>query len=151
MGSCCSTFSGSHDLRYAKPTRTPPDACAPKCGVRRLDTQFISTNRPVVEFAAQDPFYFGPPLSARWGAEMMRAMDDVWANIEKSTFPFLIVHGMEDKLCSIEGSRRFVEAAVSSDKQLIEYPGLYHEVLTEVKWKDVLRDVMGFMNKYCPS
>ncbi|KEG11331.1 putative monoglyceride lipase [Trypanosoma grayi] len=125
-------------------------SCLPKLGVQRLDNNLISTNRPVLELAKQDPFYFSPPLTARWAAEMLRAMDDVWVNMENSGFPFLIVHGEKDRLCSIAGSRRFLELALSTDKKMIEYEGLFHEVLTEVRWKEVMKDVIEFVNDRCP-
>lgn len=124
--------------------------CLPKLSLQKLDTKRISTNRPVVELAEQDPLCFSSGLTARWGAEMLRAMDDVWANMEKCTFPFLIVHGTSDALCSISGSRRFVESAPSKQKRLIEYDGMYHEVLTETKRREVLKDVQGFLDSHCP-
>ncbi|KAF8293930.1 putative monoglyceride lipase [Trypanosoma cruzi] len=123
----------------------------PRLAVRSLDIDLISGNRPVVELAKQDPFRFSVPLTARYGAEMMRAIDDVWKNMERSTFPLLIVHGSKDLLCAVGGSRRFMELAVSTDKRLIEYEGLMHEVLTEVTWRKVLSDIQGFLDGHCLS
>lgn len=123
--------------------------CLPKLGVQRLDSSLSSRNRQVVEFNVQDPFYFSNSLTARWGAEMLRAMDDVWVNMERSTFPLLILHGTQDRLCSINGSRRLLNSALSRDKKLIEYEGMYHEVFREVKWRDVLQDVQAFLDSHC--
>ncbi|EKF27476.1 monoglyceride lipase, putative, partial [Trypanosoma cruzi marinkellei] len=78
----------------------------PKLAVRSLDPDLISGNRPIVELAKQDPFRFSVPLTARYGAEMMRAIDDVWENMERSTFPLLIVHGSRDLLCAVSGGWR---------------------------------------------
>lgn len=39
--------------------------------------------------------------------------------------PLLLMHGMEDKVCSIEGSRK-VAAGEACD--YVEWPGLYHEI-----------------------
>ncbi|PWU87838.1 putative monoglyceride lipase [Trypanosoma cruzi] len=123
----------------------------PKLAVRSLDIDLISGNRPVVELAKQDPFRVSVPLTARYGAEMMRAIDDVWKNMERSTFPLLIVHGSKDLLCAVGGSRRVMELAFSTDKRLIEYEGLMHEVLTEVTWRRVLSDIQGFLDGHCLS
>lgn len=39
--------------------------------------------------------------------------------------PFLLMHGTEDKICDIEGSRK---VAAREDCEYIEWPGLYHEL-----------------------
>lgn len=124
--------------------------CLPKLGVQKLDHSLVSKNRQVLEFNAQDPFYSSHTLTARWGAEMLQAMDDVWENLDKSTFPLLILHGTQDRLCSINGSRKLLESTLSTDKKLIEYEGMYHEVLREVKWRKVLSDVQSFLDIHCP-
>ncbi|RNF21611.1 monoglyceride lipase [Trypanosoma conorhini] len=125
--------------------------CFPKLGVKTLDVNLISKNSQVVELAKQDPFMSSASLTARWGAEMLRAIDEFWKKVDKATFPLLIVHGGDDRLCAISGSRRFAELAPSSDKKFIAYDGLSHEVLNEVSWREVLRDVQSFVDSHCPS
>lgn len=39
--------------------------------------------------------------------------------------PFLLMHGTDDKICSIEGSRKI---AALEDCDYVEWPGLYHEI-----------------------
>lgn len=122
---------------------------APKLPAKKLDAAMVSTNTPVVELVEQDPFYSNASLRARFGNEMFLAQDYVIANTktDKTAFPFLVVHGDKDSLCSPEMSRAFYEAATSTDKDYKLYPGAYHEVLTEVCRKQVLDDVMEFIMK----
>jgi alpha-beta hydrolase superfamily lysophospholipase len=47
------------------------------------------------------------------------------------TVPWLAVHGEADKVCPVSGSRALIESLGSSDKQLVTYPGLLHEVHNE--------------------
>lgn len=43
--------------------------------------------------------------------------------------PFLLMHGSEDRICSIEGSRRVAaQYAGRPDFTFIEWPGYYHEI-----------------------
>jgi len=56
------------------------------------------------------------------------------------------VHGSEDRLIPVEGSRRLVEAVGSSDVELKIYPGLYHEVFNEPEQEQVLDDVVRWIN-----
>ena len=122
----------------------------PKMPVSSLELATISKNKAVLELAAQDPYYFKGSVPARWAYEMLCAMDEAWSSVGSSTYPFLIVHAKEDKLCSIEGSRKFFEKSPSKDKVLREYDDMYHEVLTEVQRHLVLNDVLQFINERCP-
>ena len=48
--------------------------------------------------------------------------------------PLLILHGEEDVLCNIAGSRKLLAALGgegAKDKTLLPFPGLKHEILTE--------------------
>jgi acylglycerol lipase len=47
------------------------------------------------------------------------------------TLPWLAVHGEADKVCPPSGSTSLIEALGSSDKRLVTYPGLLHEVHNE--------------------
>lgn len=56
--------------------------------------------------------------------------------------PFLLMHGTEDRICSIKGSRKI---AALEDCDYVEWPGLYHEIHnggpdsdgSEVIWKAI--------------
>ncbi|RHW70985.1 monoglyceride lipase [Trypanosoma brucei equiperdum] len=124
-------------------------SCVPKFGVGSIDPKSVSTNRQVVELLEQDPLNFDAKLTARWGKTMLDAMEFVWTQVERATYPVLILHGAKDALCPISGSRKFLESVPTTDKQLIEYPGLGHEVLTEVRWREVLGDILKFINAHC--
>ena len=62
-----------------------------------------------------------------------------------STAPLLVVHGSEDRLVPVAGSRRLVECAGSADVELKVYPGLYHEVFNEPERDQVLGDVVSWI------
>jgi alpha-beta hydrolase superfamily lysophospholipase len=49
----------------------------------------------------------------------------------KITLPWLAVHGESDKVCPVSGSQALLAALGSSDKQLVTYPALLHEVHNE--------------------
>jgi alpha-beta hydrolase superfamily lysophospholipase len=59
------------------------------------------------------------------------ACRNIYAHARQITLPWLAVHGEADKVCPVSGSQSLVAALGSSDKQLITYPGLLHEVHNE--------------------
>jgi alpha-beta hydrolase superfamily lysophospholipase len=53
------------------------------------------------------------------------------ASISQIRKPWLAIHGEADTVCPVSGSRRLIERLASSDKQLVLYEGLRHEVHNE--------------------
>ena len=46
--------------------------------------------------------------------------------------PFLILHGEEDTVCSIKGSKKLMEEAQVRDKTLRTFPGAWHNLFREL-------------------
>ena len=59
--------------------------------------------------------------------------------------PLLVVHGEQDKLIPVGGSRHLVECVGSADVHLKVYPELYHEVFNEPERAVVLDDVVSWI------
>lgn len=116
----------------------------PKLAITPIDADGVCLNKQVVDFYKQDPIVPQSNLMVRFGAEMLRGMDDM-LNTKASTFalPLLIVHGEQDKLCAVDGSREFVAKVKSTEKRLIVFPKLYHEILNEdVESRQKVRDAI---------
>ena len=78
-------------------------------------------NDPLVPRTASLKLLYGFALACR------RCRSDA----RKIMLPWLAVHGEADKVCPLSGSRALLAALGSSDKQLVTYPGLLHEVHNE--------------------
>jgi alpha-beta hydrolase superfamily lysophospholipase len=61
--------------------------------------------------------------------------------------PLLVVHGSDDRLIPLGGSRRLIGCVGSADVELKVYPGLYHEVFNEPERDQVLDDVVSWITK----
>jgi alpha-beta hydrolase superfamily lysophospholipase len=59
------------------------------------------------------------------------ACRECYAKAPAIRLPWLAVHGEADKVCPLSGSQALIGALGSSDKQLVTYPGLLHEVHNE--------------------
>jgi alpha-beta hydrolase superfamily lysophospholipase len=51
------------------------------------------------------------------------------------------MHGIDDRLCDPEGSRKLYERVGSHDKTLKLYEGFYHEIFNEPEHKQVMTDM----------
>lgn len=118
---------------------------APKMGMMQLDANDISKDPEVVQVYVNDPLVFSGKTPVRLMSEMLRAMIRICGEMEKISLPLLMVHGSEDKLAPVQGSRNLYKRATSKDKTLKIYDGLYHEVFNEPEREQVLDDVAEWL------
>jgi acylglycerol lipase len=120
-------------------------AIAPRAGVLGLDAPAISRDPDVVTAYKNDPLVFRGKVTARLGAEMLRAILRVRAEAPTLNLPLLIVQGSADNLVDPAGAQELHDAARSPDKTLKIYPGFYHEVFNEPERAQVLGDVADWL------
>lgn len=71
---------------------------------------------------------------------------EVRARLAEISLPLLVLHGADDKLCPPSGATTLYEGAVSADKTLKIYPGLYHEIHNEPEYQTVLTDIVTWLD-----
>lgn len=86
-------------------------------------------------------------VSAKWLAEATRAMHEVAEWAPRITTPMLVLHGTDDRLASVDATRRVFERIKSPDKELVIYPGFYHELFNEPEKQDVFERVTEWLGK----
>ena len=117
----------------------------PKAGVLALDASGISRDPAVVEAYVNDPLVFHGKTPARLGAELLKAMLRVKAEVSKISLPFITIQGCEDKLIDPGGAQMLFDGASSQDKTIKVYEGCYHEVFNEPERETVLKDVEDWL------
>ncbi|PSQ75456.1 MAG: alpha/beta hydrolase [Bacteroidetes bacterium QH_7_62_13] len=90
----------------------------------------ISRDPDVVAEAQNDPLNYHGRVLARTGAEMLRAGRDVQTNLSALDDPFLVIQ------------------AVSDDKTIHLYEGLYHETFNEPEQDEVLHDLGTWLDAH---
>ena len=120
-------------------------AVAPRLGVTQLDASGVSRDPQVVIDYEDDPLVFRGKVTARLVTELFAAMTRVVANAVSIRLPLLIMHGSEDTLTAVEGSKLLYETVSSEDKKIVIYDGLYHEILNEPEKQDVITDILQWL------
>jgi alpha-beta hydrolase superfamily lysophospholipase len=120
---------------------------APGLPIQALDFTAISRDPEVVEAYNADPLVYHGRVPAGLGRALLQVGETMPQRAPALTAPLLVVHGSDDKLIPVEGSRRLVACVGSTDVELKIYPGLYHEVFNEPERNQVLDDVVGWINK----
>lgn len=121
-------------------------AVAPSLGVFAVDASTISRDPEVVREYVEDPRVFHDKLPARTVAELAGVIDTLPDRVPTLELPLLVILGTADKLVPPAAGRTVHNLAASPDKQLIEYEGLYHEVLNEPEQEKVMNDVVAWLD-----
>ena len=117
----------------------------PNLGLFKLNSSLLSKDSAVVESYDLDPLVFRGKITARLGIELLwqsRRLENELACVKA---PILILHGREDTVCISSGAQILSQNVSSSEKRLIFYPGLYHEILNEPEREKVFVDIVWWL------
>lgn len=104
---------------------------APGLATTDLGTGGLSRIQAEVDAYEADALMYHGKVPALTGASMLQLSADLWAHTSRWSLPTLIVHGTQDKITDIRGSRRLMQEAPAADKRLVEIEGGYHELLND--------------------
>ena len=117
----------------------------PGAPAKKLPTDAISRDPQVVAAYNADPLVYHGWLPAGISRALLQVGEHEPQLAAKLKAPLLIVHGEQDRLINVEGSRILADNAASADVALKVYPGLYHEVFNEPEKDRVLDDVVAWI------
>ena len=121
-------------------------AIAPGLPLQALDADAVSRDRAVVDAYNTDPLVYHGKIPGGVARTLLLVGQSMPQRAASLTAPLLVVHGSDDRLIPVEGSRQLVAAVGSTDVELTIYPGLYHEVFNEPEQEQVLDDVVSWIN-----
>ena len=104
--------------------------------------------RPQGAAYRRDPLVFTGKVSAGLGAALIGAMQTFPDRYEQLRLPILVLHGTDDQLADVAGSRELEAGAVNADLTAHYYEGLYHEVFNEPEQDRVLADLTTWLDAH---
>lgn len=118
---------------------------APGLRPRGLDASAISRDPDVVAVYRADPLVFTGKISAGLGSALLGAIDSFPARYPSLTLPILIMHGTDDRLTPIAGSKALEAGSTNATVTSHYYEGLYHEIFNEPEKERVLDDLVSWL------
>lgn len=119
----------------------------PRLKTVKLKAEFLSRTPGVMEAYLNDGLIYSKGIKARLGLELLKSVKYVNHHFSKITLPILILHGTEDKISDINGSRKMYEMVKSEDKQIIEWEGCFHELLKEPEHQEVYEQIRDWLTE----
>ncbi|MBK7951278.1 MAG: alpha/beta hydrolase [Deltaproteobacteria bacterium] len=142
--------AGSFDRRLRLLAARFLSAIAPRIGLSTgLDAAGLSRDPEVVRRYLEDP-YVKDRMSARFAAGLAGMVERVASSADRVERPILVLHGGDDPICPVSGSRRFhagLDPAIANRSRLSVYPGLRHEIFNEPEHEAIWREVLEWMGE----
>jgi len=107
----------------------------------------ISHERSVVE-AYQTDRWVHTVATARWFTECGAAQEYCRIHAGRLALPLLMLVGEDDRIASADAARTVFSATRAADKQLIGYPGYFHEIFNETGRGRVFSDLEAWLQKH---
>ncbi|QBJ96144.1 alpha/beta hydrolase [Rhodococcus sp. ABRD24] len=118
---------------------------APGVPVETLDAKAVSRDPKVVAAYESDPLVYHGKVKAGIARGLITSAESFPARLPSLTLPVLVLHGTDDRLADVAGSRMIAERAGSADLTLETYDGLFHEVFNEPEQDKVLDDLVDWL------
>jgi len=128
-------------------SRIAPTLPVPRGG----DEDTLSTDPAIRDGFMIDHRTWHGSTRIRTASEMIRAGRDARQKFARLTMPLLAMHGAIDTLTSPRGTEALYAGAATSDKTIVLWPGMKHEILNEPGRAEVIRTIVDWIVERLPE
>lgn len=111
-----------------------------------IDPETLSRDLTVGTAYADDPLVWHGPFKKTTINAFVRTVETIATTGSLGALPTLWIHGEEDQLVPLDGSRVGIEAIRGDDLTEVIYAGARHEVFNETNKDEVLAEVTTFID-----
>jgi len=112
-----------------------------------VDVTSLTRDGNEIEAYTNDPLVHNTS-TARLARELLDAIEWIKAHASDLTTPLLMLHGEADRVNLPSGSRSFIARVRIPDKQLIVYPGGFHELHNDLDKDRELTDLTRWLREH---
>lgn len=112
-----------------------------------IDTETLSRDPEVGKAYTADPLIWHGPFKRTTVQALQDCIDRIAAHGPLGALPTFWVHGSDDRLVPLDGTRTGIEAIRGDDLTERIYPDARHEVFNETNRDEVLADVTAFIDR----
>lgn len=112
-----------------------------------ISATLLSRDPAVVSAYSNDPMVT-KSATARWYTEFLVTQDRSLAAAKSLTLPVFHQYGAEDQLVSVPAQKTWFERLGSADKELVAWPGLFHEILNEPERAEVIARYVAWLDRH---
>ncbi len=108
-----------------------------------IESEALSNDPAVGREYMEDPLVL-KQMTVGLAAEIFTAIQLAEVGTAEIQTPMLLLHGEDDAMCPVEGSRAFCQG-MEAPSELRTYPGLRHEILNEPTREAIFEDILSWL------
>ncbi len=116
-----------------------------------IDPTRLSRDPLVQEAYLNDPLILRERVQDQLYLKLADGLVMVDGRAAEISIPILLLHGTDDRLCSWEGAKAYVEGMSCDDKTFHLYEDGRHESFNEVNREEVLKDLWAWIEPRCKA
>jgi acylglycerol lipase len=110
----------------------------------KIDPAGLSRSPEVVQAYGEDPLVFSK-VTLSFARSLFGAIRRSASAGSRIRVPMLLLHGEDDPICPVMGSRLLFSQLEVGRAALTTYPGLRHEIFNEPEHEQVFEDLLGWL------
>jgi acylglycerol lipase len=110
----------------------------------KIDPAGLSRSPEVVQAYGEDPLVFSK-VTLSFAKSLFGAIRRSASAGSRIRVPMLLLHGEDDPICPVMGSRLLFSQLEVGRAALTTYPGLLHEIFNEPEHEQVFEDLLGWL------
>jgi alpha-beta hydrolase superfamily lysophospholipase len=111
-----------------------------------IDPDGLSRDPEVVRRYVEDPLVHRR-MTSSFLSELIAALERTSSQAARVNVPMLLLHGEDDPLCPLEGSRAFHAGLEAAPSALRTYPKLRHEIFNEPEQGQLFQEVLDWIRE----
>lgn len=111
-----------------------------------LVVSHLSRDPEFVKKTKTDPLYH-TRSTPRFGIELLKTVEYIQTHAPNFNLPLFLIHGTDDEIASVEGSRRFIKSLTNTSLTYKEYEKGYHELFNDLCKDVVLDDLVAYLEE----
>lgn len=120
----------------------------PGMKLKNLTNPDLLSHDPQVAQAYKKDSFVSDYVTIGIGKQMINNLATIYGLTTQIKTPLLMLHGTEDRYCSVEGTKRFYKELRLDQKRLKLYEGKYHELLNEVEKENVFQEMENWFSAF---
>ena len=120
------------------------------CGCVRLtdiDSKLLCRNPESRNFFKENPYNYVGKINVKTAVAMIDGLEDLSSRFSQVCVPFILFQGNSDKIVDPRESKKFYEDCRSSDKEMVVYEEMYHDVYHEPEILDIIEKCVFWLNQ----
>ena len=114
--------------------------------LKKFDHNLATTNKDFINYFQENPYSYSGKMNVRTAVAMLEGLGELEAQLGEISTPVIAFQGGADKVVSAELTKKLIEICKSTDKEIVVYDSMYHDIFHEPEVYDIMEKAVVWVN-----